>query len=281
MAATNPFQLWFQDIIARNVTQLRKLSTRCRAAPDSPLPRVAKSGRAAAARAPMLLTVMIAACGSAQNKPAPKPAPAGESARRVVTNLSSISAESAPPPLALLDTAKGAGRQATAQSITSGAVSVQSAADLKRLFLDQPDSQRFGGTAAAPAHETLLNRKAAEFSEFSRVLLHQVSVAAQELEGADMPTATVPENLEPAVLTATMDRHGKLLELVLERHSVSGVVDQLIVKACKRGLWINNPPPAAQTGGEYRIRIEGRIKNFETTDGKHWTFETNVGLALL
>ncbi len=112
-------------------------------------------------------------------------------------------------------------------------------------------------------------------------MLHQVLVAAIGLEHGEMETKVVPDNVNPVIITAIMNKDGKLKELIVEQHSGSGALDHLMVEACKQGLWAGSPPPEAMIDGEYRIRIEGRLKNFSTSDQKHWEFETHVGLALL
>ncbi len=220
----------------------------------------------------MLCLAIFAGCGT-QNQP-PVAAPASEPTPRVVTDLSSISSAPspsslAPPPVAPASPTPGAAGESSSD------------AELHRLFLNRPGTARFAGNAAAPGHEELLNVRAAQFAGFSNTLLHRVFNAMQTLEHGDIASARLPDNLVPAVITATMDKQGKLRELVLERHSGSGAMDRLMIEACKRGLWTSNPPPEALSGNEYKFRIEGRLKNFISTDGRHWTFETYVGLALL
>ena len=155
------------------------------------------------------------------------------------------------------------------------------AANLGRFFSEQPGHEQRAGKATAPAGEGLLNEKAARFAQFSSTLLHQVLVAAIGLEHGEIETVVVPDNVNSVIITAIMNQDGKLKELIVEQRSGSGALDRLMVQACKQGLWTGNPPPEAMTDGEYRLRIEGRVKNFSTTDQKHWEFETHVGLALL
>jgi hypothetical protein len=224
-----------------------------------------------------LLLAIFCGCSSRVESPSMLASPAGAPTPRVVTDLSTLS--SAPP--AGSPTAPRAGTAATKPN-QGGASPADEAAELRRLFLTQPESQKFAGTAAKPAHERLLNAKAAQFSEFSGALLHQVVVAAQELEGGQFARRNLPEDLNKVIITATMSREGKLKELVLEQQSGSGAVDHLMIDACKRGLWVNNPPPEAlSSDGDYKFRIEGRLKNFNSTDRIHWNFATDVGLALL
>jgi hypothetical protein len=233
--------------------------------------RSVKTTRLGAVLAPALM--MLAGCAAT---PAPLPAPVPESVTRprVITNLSSVSPAST---VAAIDLPPAPAPQPSAAAVPLS----DSPKDLGRLFTDQPGREQFVGKASAPADERLLNAKAAKFAEFSHTLLHQVYIAAQGLEQGDISTKVLPNDTPAVVITAIMDRDGKLRELIIEQRSGSGVLDHLMVDACKQGLWTRNPPPEAMTDGEYQIRIEGRLKNFSSTDQKHWEFETHLGLALL
>jgi len=220
----------------------------------------------------LLCMALFAGCASSA-QPLPAPVPENVTRPRVVSDLSSLS--SAPTTTSMhLPTSPPPAPSADAESPASAAQDVQ------RFFVE-PGRERFVGKAAAPAQERLLNAKAAKFAEFSGTLLHQVMTAAIELEHGDMETKVVPDNVNPVIITAIMNKDGKLKELIIDQRSGSGALDHLMVEACKQGLWTSNPPPAALTDGQYRFRIEGRLKNFTTSDQKHWEFETHVGLALL
>ncbi len=219
----------------------------------------------------LLWIALLAGCASTA-QPLPAPVPETVTRPRVVSDLSSLSSAptttsmhlpSSPPP-------------APSDAAESPA---NAAPDVQRFFVEP--GERFVGKAAAPAQERLLNAKAAKFAEFSGTLLHQVMTAAIELEHGEMETKVVPDNVDPVIITAIMNKDGKLKELIIDQRSGSGALDHLMVEACKQGLWTSNPPPAALTDGQYRFRIEGRLKNFSTSDQKHWEFETHVGLALL
>ncbi len=216
---------------------------------------------------------LVAGCASA---PQPLPAAVPENVTRphVLTDLSSLSAAPTTASMNLPSAPAPAPNAATESSPNA-------APNLQRFFTEQPGHERIVGKATAPADERLLNAKAAKFGEFSSTLLHQVLVAAIGLEHGEIQTTVVPDNVNPVILTAIMNKDGKLKELIVEQRSGSGALDHLMVEACKLGLWAGNPPPEAMTDGEYRIRIEGRLKNFSTSDQKHWEFETHVGLALL
>lgn len=232
----------------------------------------------------LLAWLVIGAVGCelpAGSKPKAPPAavPLAQPTPRVLTSLSALTPGnpeeilgakrlSTPPP------------ELASPSATPNALSYQ--ANLKRLFLEKPESGRFAGTAATPGEERLANAKAAQFSLFTRALLHQVFVAAQDLERKEISREELPTNLGKVVLTATMDQTGRLKELIVEQSSGSGAVDQLMIKACKIGLWTRNPPPAALTAeGTYRIRIEASIRNFARPSQEQvWNFDTRLALGL-
>jgi len=229
-------------------------------------------GRLRAAR--LFGLVLIAGCASSAPQPLPAPVPENVTRPHVLTDLSSLSAA---PTTTLTNLPSGPAPAPSAATESSP----NQASNPQRFFMEQPGHERIVGKASAPADERLLNAKAAKFGEFSTTLLHQVLVAAIGLEHGEMETKVVPDNVSPVIITAIMNKDGKLKELIVEQHSGSGALDRLMVEACKQGLWAGNPPPEAMTEGEYRIRIEGRLKNFSTSDQKHWEFETHVGLALL
>jgi hypothetical protein len=168
---------------------------------------------------------------------------------------------------------------ATPDSAT-GPASVQ--ANLNRLFIERPGGEQFAGSAIAPGGEKLLNDKAAHFAQFTRPLLDRLFAATEDLERQKLARSGVPENVRPVIIEATMDGDGQLTELVLQQLSGSGAVDQLMIQACKKGLWMRNPPPEARAGdGNYRMRIEASIRNYiRPTAFADWTFRTHLGLAL-
>ena len=227
-------------------------------------------GRLRAAR--LFCLALIAGCAS--STPLPAPVPENVTRPHVLTDLSSLSTA---PTTTLTNLPSGPAPAPSAATESSHS----QASNPQRFFLAQPGRERITGKASAPAYERLLNAKAEKFGEFSSTLLHQVLVAATVLEHGEMETKVVPDNVNPVIITAIMNKDGKLKELIVEQHSGSGALDHLMVEACKQGLWTGNPPPEAMTDGEYRIRIEGRLKNFSTSDQKHWEFETHVGLGLL
>ncbi len=163
---------------------------------------------------------------------------------------------------------------------TPNAASVQ--ANLNRLFLERPATEKFAGSAISPGGEKLLNPKAAQFAQFTRPLLHQLFLATEDLERHKLAKRGVPVDAGPVVIEATMNKDGQLTELVIEQSSGSGVIDQTMIQACKAGLWTRNPPPEALAAdGNYRFRIEANIHNYmQITEFSDWMFRTHLGMAL-
>ena len=153
---------------------------------------------------------------------------------------------------------------------------------MNRLFVERPGGEQFAGSAIAPGGEKLLNDKAAHFAQFTRPLLSRLFAATEELERQKLAKSGVPDDVRPVIIEATMNGDGQLTELVLEQLSGSGALDQLMIQACKRGLWMRNPPPEARAAdGNYRMRIEASIRNYmRSTSFSDWQFKTHLGLAL-
>ncbi len=130
--------------------------------------------------------------------------------------------------------------------------------------------------------ERLLNSKAARYPDFAYRLLHRVSAAVRELEVKKISPIELPPDLSAVVVTGVLNGRGKLTELVLEQHSGRLAVDNVVLEACRRGLWANDPPPGPLgTDGSYRVRIEAWVGNFGPADALANGFRTQMGIALL
>lgn len=225
--------------------------------------------------------VLAAAMGCSSKSATPSPVPEAVQRPHVVTDLSSLGPDNPGIPIPRSGVSPGPPVQASAAGEALKLPSTDREANLRRLFLEKPANIGYAGTAREPGEERLANAKAAQFSQFSRALLHQVLVAAQAQERKDFDRLGLPENVGAVALSAKLDKAGRLTELVVEQSSGSGAVDQLMVKACTTGLWWNNPPAAALTArGDYRMRIEGRIRNFARGKEDVWTFTTHLSIAL-
>ncbi|MGH7778211.1 MAG: hypothetical protein ACREQR_00075 [Candidatus Binataceae bacterium] len=154
---------------------------------------------------------------------------------------------------------------------------------MSRASEEAPGSLRHVGNDQSPGVEELLNPKAAKFATFSGGMLDHLWIAVRARENDhDVSHHKLPADLQPVVLTATLDSRGKLKEIVLEEHSGKGIIDRMFIDAAKQALWTTNPPPeAALPGGIYQVRVELRMQNFASMDDGRWYFKTYVGLALL
>jgi hypothetical protein len=151
-----------------------------------------------------------------------------------------------------------------------------------RTYQEQPGLARSVGTEANPGEERLLNDKAAKFANFSQVILERIYAQLRIAEKTEEISRTrLPTDIKPVVITAIMDKNGKLTELILEQHSGKARVDQMMLTVCKKAIWYRNPPPEALSGdGTYHLTIQGRLENYASTDETHWSFFTRIGLGI-
>ena len=113
-------------------------------------------------------------------------------------------------------------------------------------------------------------------------MLTSTSAAQQSRSAGKAARSPSSPSLSRSKIAGTLNRQGILKELVVEQHSGTAAIDKMVVAACKKGLFIHNPPPeATDPGGDYKVRIEARFENYASTDGEHWEFKTYMGLALL
>jgi|SRR5208282_349596 len=151
-----------------------------------------------------------------------------------------------------------------------------------RTFQTEPGISREVGTERNPATVRLLNDKAAKFGNFCEVILERVYaqlIIAERTE--EISRTRLPTELKPVVITAILDKSGKLTELILEQHSGKTKIDQMMLDVCKKGVWYENPPAAALSGdGNYKLTIRAKLVNFASLDEHHWSFITDLGLGI-
>ncbi|HEY6393779.1 MAG TPA: hypothetical protein VIX12_00105 [Candidatus Binataceae bacterium] len=227
----------------------------------------ARRGLSLAATIALICTIAAGCAPTADSSNSISPAP---DAPHKIESLSALSADS-------IDSMSSARPQAP-----SGAASLLSQNAAQRAILDAPGRYRPVGNDLNPGRLMLLNDKAAEFPVFSNQLLDHLYSAIRKREAADeFRHLRLPNGLRPVVVTAILDKSGKLRELVLEQHSGKTVVDDTVIDACKYALFYDNPPKDALSGnGDYEARFEVSIEIF-ASDGKSSTFATDMGLALL
>jgi hypothetical protein len=204
--------------------------------------------------------------------PSPFSTPAPD-APRPVTNLSELAPGNA------LDPFGKQHDQTIARRVTSDDDSEAAAVE----NLGALGTVRHTGDEKHPCEQRLLNKKAAQFDTISMRLMDQVFTQISVLQEQDeISDLKLPTDLKWAVITGTLNSKGVLKELVIEQHSGTAAVDRMLVAACKKGLYLHNPPTgAADDGGNYQVRIEARMENFASLDGEHWEFKTYMGLAIL
>jgi len=151
-----------------------------------------------------------------------------------------------------------------------------------RAFETEPGISRQVGTERNPGTVRLLNDKAAKFGNFSAAILERVYAQLSIAEKSeDISRINLPTELKAVVVTAILDKGGKLTELILEQHSGKAKIDQMMLDVCKKGVWYENPPAAALSGdGNYKLTFRMKLENFASLDERHWSFITDLGLGI-
>ena len=231
------------------------------------------------------MTLLFIACASesppsAQSSPeaVATPPPASLEQPRTVTDLSQISSVhtiAVPTPQATPP-----GEEPPATDTNQNAVTQR---NIERLFVANLDQARYHeGSAPAPGETNLLNDKARKFADFSFAMLNQTMTAARSLEPDRLKGRKLPDNIGAIELTAMLDAQGRLTEISIESHSGDHQIDEIIVDACKTGVWSRNPPaPAMDPDGKYRVRIRGQITAYSFDRNGVYHYRTNLGLGLL
>jgi hypothetical protein len=219
-----------------------------------------------------LFTAAIFAAGCAEQPP-PPPAPNGDTQPKVLNNLNDVVATPVNPLAIDQVPARGEGLLVDNAPDSSGP---------QRIDLADPGVSRDIGNDRNPATVRLLNDKATQFDNFCSVILDRIYVQLTIAEKTEEISRTkIPTELKAAVVTAIMDKKGKLIEIILEQHSGKAKIDNLLVDVCKKGIWYENPPAGALSGdGNYKLTIKLKLENFASTDSTHWTFTTDLGIGL-
>jgi len=219
----------------------------------------------------LLAAAILAAGCAAEDKP-PPPIPGAGSQPKLLSSLNDV----APVPVSPLAIdpvpARGEGLLHDHGPVSAG----------PRTFETEPGIERDVGTEKNPCTVRLLNDKAAKFGNFSAVILDRIYARLAVAEKSEEISQTrLPEELKAVVITAILDKSGKLTELILEQHSGKAKIDQMMIDVCKRSIWYENPPVAALSGdGNYKLTIKMKMENFASLDEHHWSFITDLGLGL-
>src|SRR5579863_7046632 len=202
----------------------------------------------------------------------PTPSPAALNEPHMVTNLADLSSANT---VAVLVPGQMPTPAASATAADNNPNAVVQG-NIDRFFASNAAETRYHETAPSPPGETMLmNAKAQKYDEFAYALLKQTLAAAQALEPKKFEQRKLSSELKPVLLTAVMTPGGRLTDITIEQHSGDIAVDQLVIEACKRGLWARNPPPAAlASDGNYRLRIRGIIYNESFDRYGKYTYDT-------
>jgi len=218
-------------------------------------------------------TAIFAAGCAADDKPPPPMPDAGVQQPKLLTDLSTIS-DAHVDPLANVNAvpAPGEGLLHDSGGVTPG----------PRTFQIDPGISREIGTEKNPATVRLLNEKAAKFGSFADVILDRIYgrlIIAERTE--EISRTKLPTDIKAVIITAIMDKSGKLTELILEQHSGKARIDQMLIDVCKKSIWYENPPVEALSGdGNYKLTIKMKLENFASLDSTHWSFTTDLGLGI-
>src|ERR1700684_1962760 len=223
-------------------------------------------------RAALFAVAILAAGCAADDKPPAANPDAGQPQPKLLTDLSSVS----DTPINPLATVKAPAR-GDALLDDSGPESAG-----PRTFEAEPGITRTVGNDANPGTVRMLNTKAAKFGNFTADILNHIYARLMIAERSEEISRTkLPTDLRPVVITAIMDKNGKLTELILEQHSGKARIDQMMLDVCRKSIWYENPPVEALSGdGNYRLTIKLKLENYASSDEHHWSFITDLGLGI-
>jgi hypothetical protein len=221
-----------------------------------------------------LFAVAVFAAGCAAEDKPPPPAPDSGSQPKLLSNLSSVSDVHINPLAAHAAPARGEGmlHDSSSDAVTAG----------PRTFQTDPGISRVVGNEANPGTVRLLNAKAAQFGDFSALILDRIYARLIEAERTEEISRTkLPTDIRPVVITAILNKKGTLTELILEQHSGKARIDQMMLDVCRKSIWYENPPVAAlSTDGTYQLTIKLKMQNYASSDEHHWSFITDLGLGI-
>ena len=221
-----------------------------------------------------LFALAIFAAGCAADDKPPPPAPDAGPQPKLVSDLSTVSDAPINPFASQPAPARGEGllHDSSSDAVTAG----------PRTYQTDPGISRVVGNEANPGTVRLLNTKAAQFGDFSDVILDRIYGSLIEAERSEEIARTkLPIDLRPVVITAILNKSGKLTELILEQHSGKAKIDKMMLDVCKKSIWYENPPAAAiSDDGTYKLTIKLKMENYASSDEHHWSFTTDLGLGI-
>jgi hypothetical protein len=151
-----------------------------------------------------------------------------------------------------------------------------------RTYETDPGISRVVGNESNPGTVRLLNAKAAKFGNFAGVILDRIYARLIQAERTEeISRIRLPTEIKAVVITAIVDKKGKLTELILEQHSGKAKIDQMMLDVCRKSIWYENPPvEALSADGTYQLTIRLKLENYASMDETHWSFTTDLGLGI-
>ena len=220
----------------------------------------------------MLFAVAIFATGCAADDRPPAPVPDAAPQPRLLSSLNDVAATPVNPFTIHQVPQRGEG-----MLLDKGAASPG-----PRTYQDVPGMSRVVGNESNPGTVRLLNGKAAKFGTFAGVILDRIYARLIEAERTEEISRTrLPTEIKAVVITAVMDKRGKLTELILEQHSGKAKIDQMMLDVCRKSIWYENPPvEALSANGTYQLTIRLKLENYASMDETHWSFTTDLGIGI-
>jgi hypothetical protein len=216
------------------------------------------------------------------NSDAAPPPPTVENADspRVITDLSQVSTAATVAPIN-----RGEQEAFIKTETVSGTQAEVTRYDIDRFYLAQQPIELNAREETAVKFKgdvTLLNKKATRYPEFSYQMLNRTLPLAERLAAATLSGRELPSDIRRVILTATLTPSGRLSDLAIEQHSGVAAVDQIMIDACKQGLWAMNPPiDAAAPNKSYEVHFEGVIYNYSYDREGVYSYITHIGVGLL
>ncbi len=219
-----------------------------------------------------ILAAAVFAAGCAEDQPPPPMPDPGQPQVKLLTNLNDVAATPVNPLAIEQAPAPGEGLLRDESTVTAG----------PRTYATEPGISREVGNDTNPGTVRLLNAKAAQFGNFSAVILDRIYARLFIAEKSEEISRTkLPTELKAVVITAILDKSGKLTELILEQHSGKAKIDQMMLEVCKKSIWYENPPVAARSDdGTYKLTIRLKLQNYASGDEHHWSFITDLALGI-
>jgi hypothetical protein len=220
----------------------------------------------------MLFAIAIFAAGCAADDKPPPPAPDSGPQPKLLSSLNEVDATPVNPFAIHQVPQRGEGMLLDHGPASAG----------PRTYQDEPGLSRVVGNESNPGTVRLLNGKAAKFGTFSGVILDRIYARLIEAERTEEISRTrLPTEIKAVVITAVMDKKGKLTELILEQHSGKANIDQMLLDVCRKSIWYENPPvEALSANGTYQLTIRLKLQNYASMDETHWSFTTDLGIGI-